>query len=50
MKPIDPVYMKLLLIIIIIWLNVTTFLISGLYLEIGKINHALVHVTFVEHK
>ncbi len=43
MKPIKPIYIKILIITIIIWVISTTFYIANLYLKVGEIEHALVH-------
>ncbi|MDD5173305.1 MAG: hypothetical protein PHV48_00545 [Candidatus Omnitrophica bacterium] len=46
MKSIKPAYMRLLLVIILIWLNITTLYITAIYLRLGKIEHTLAHITF----
>ena len=49
MKPIKPIYIKLLLIAIVIWVISMTFFISELYSKVGKIEHALVHAAYNQH-
>ena len=43
MKPINPVYKRLLLIAIIIWIISMTFYVSNLYFKVGEMEHALIH-------
>jgi hypothetical protein len=50
MKSIDPADTRLLLIIIIIWLNVTTFFITNLYIKMGEIEHTLLHTSSGKYK
>lgn len=46
MKPIKPIYIKLIVIAIVIWIIGTTVFITDLYLKVGKIEHDLVHASF----
>ena len=50
MKPVKPVYVKLLIIIVIAWVISTTFYTVNLYLKVGKIEHALVHMAPAPHR
>jgi hypothetical protein len=43
MKKAKPIYKKLLLIAVIIWIIGMTYYVSNLYFKVGQIEHALMH-------
>ncbi len=43
MKQAKPIYKKLLLIAVIIWIISITYHVSNLYFKVGEIEHALIH-------
>jgi|GEM_PF-2582264 len=47
-KPIDPVYIKVLLVVLGLWIISTTLYFMDLYTKVGKVEHILSHMEF-EH-
>lgn len=47
MKPIGPIYIKLLVAAVIVWMISTTIWITDLYLKVGSIEHDLIHSAIV---
>jgi len=43
MKSTNPIYKRLLLVALVIWIIGITFYVSHLYTKVGDIEHALVH-------
>ncbi|MFA6078947.1 MAG: hypothetical protein WC779_04290 [Candidatus Omnitrophota bacterium] len=45
MKPVKPVYIKLIVAAIVVWVIGISIIVTDLYLKVGKIEHEMIHTT-----